>query len=803
MTQSNSIFLKVAYINPLLALPPSAQSPGIEVQVDPNRLNSPGLSDRVLVIRLRLANQVIGISNTQGGMPNPASANYNPPPLAESDMYWVDAMWVERDTNPDDINWGNLIESAPLSTVSAHINAAKITGNEVSFNLVFGATRSSSHSRLKLFSLNDSNKIIEIARADVETANGKVQMSLDTTHTAYFLSAQTILNFNNGMVSLGSPTTLHGIPQAPKTVTKVYFDGKILSATWTLQNDPKLAGPDKSEVVLLYGEDQIMTAQGESKSFTIFQPDLNGMANLSMKINTKNGNIGSHPISAPLITTVPQLGSITVTKQESYMVTVEVDPGPGNETVHGQLFNKEGIVVGSEQKAQNGKLIFEVVSLEEGLVVKAYFSQGQDHYIKGAWSLPEAIPLVDSNTTRFDPGYYLNLQSDIVPYVYTALAKNELGTITSPPQKRAQALYLPELRKQQGQAFSQEKGPFKLETSGNAHLPLKLTLADHAALWDFDQDKIRLDLKEAYNEFLIKVEASGIGPYGIQVIQETISRYMPQTFDELLYYRYGLDLSEKKKAHIDLRPGMILRVMPSNYLFVPGPYEGPHQSFLNGYVNDAYIDYDIGSYEQGSPATLGFDAFISRLIEAKVITIANRYKTDDSQISGVGEAVDLYNGDFIKPFYRLFVPNDLLSPLSPGANNPARHFNLASASSYAELEQIANDALNNQHYYFTGRAILKVCIRVMVNGNEVILPIGTTVANLLERWGCSFPKSGIRPKGLTLLRPLGIASPTADNTQSVGHQYPVRFDYDILTNYSKGASALDMTLLHGDSINFQ
>ena len=402
----------------------------------------------------------------------------------------------------------------------------------------------------------------------------------------------------------------------------------------------------------------------------------------------------------------------------------------------------------------------------------------------------------------FTPAYFLAAtgQTTTAPLIYTApvlanldQAQPEPITLYLPYTSARKTLSLPVQYPSSSPVFSLTANP--AANSNSAQYPYTLTIDSSA----WNAKAIRASVQTAYIEFLKAAEKAGVSPWGISVIQEAIARHMPQTFAETLYYNYGLDLA---KGYADLRPGMVLRVMPSDFMAVPGyDRNGNAMNYLNGYTNSAPLDYDINSYyAHDSNWLLGFDAFISQLVAGGALTVNAPPTRLAPNVGGIAEAADLYSPLFLQPFYRLFFPTTLLTPTGPGSTEPSSQFNLAAAASYSDLDKTTNTAANNA--YFRGRAVIKLCIRVTVNGNESVVPIGTTVAHILERAGRMPPKSAIRIEGLSLERAIGQSDSFGNASCQAGRSYAVRFDSQALTAYGNGQSALDLPLLHGDILTF-
>lgn len=296
------------------------------------------------------------------------------------------------------------------------------------------------------------------------------------------------------------------------------------------------------------------------------------------------------------------------------------------------------------------------------------------------------------------------------------------------------------------------------------------------------------------------VETNNAVPWGISVLQQAISRAMPQTFEETLYYAYGLDLPNRCA---DLRPGMVLRVIMNDYIDVGRTT----QTWINGYIGGAILDNDISSYlSPGLPParqwTVGFDALFAQLTASGAVSVQAPQSSPSNQTeAGLADASDLFYGEFRQPFYRLFFPQNLTPPTGLGTAFTPSNFVLAAASSYASLVTTVNyPTATNAVAYFRGRAIVKLCIRLFVNGVEEIVPIGTTVGNILERYAQQIPSAGIAFYGVHLERALGLAISQPNVPVAVGASYRVRLDWNHLKVYGPARDALSLPLLHGDRL---
>jgi hypothetical protein len=402
----------------------------------------------------------------------------------------------------------------------------------------------------------------------------------------------------------------------------------------------------------------------------------------------------------------------------------------------------------------------------------------------------------------FSPAFFVSAApaSQAYPHVYPATALAIAPTDTNQALAPADTtVYLPDLGLgaslhdlplSQG-AFALAQNP----TEGTrGRFPYTLTIPGSSGAWTFDTAPIRQQLQSDSVAFLKRAETAGVVPWGIATLQEVISRCMPQTFPETLYYAYGLDLVQ---GYADLRPGMVLQVAFDDYQNVGASAASP---WLDGYVGGPVVEYDVGSYRGRDGWRVGFDAFIAQLVASGAVQVSAPQSLPGQQTgAGVADAADLFYPAFQQPFYRLFFPSQLASPSGAGTVLPQFSFVLAAAPSYATLTATGRSlAPNSATVSFRGRALVKLGIRVTIDGVQEVVPIGTTVGNVLERYAQRPPGTAQGIDGLVLERALGpvVRDPAA--RFEVGQTYRVRLDWGSLPVYGPAQDALSLPLLHGD-----
>jgi hypothetical protein len=395
------------------------------------------------------------------------------------------------------------------------------------------------------------------------------------------------------------------------------------------------------------------------------------------------------------------------------------------------------------------------------------------------------------------------------PHVYPA------ATMALQPAKIS--IYLPPLAA--GTVTVAPVGPFALtgntDPATKTAFPYILSFASDSAVWNFGSKAhpvppIRPQLQSDYVAFLQAAETAHAAPWGVATLQLAISRWMPQTFAESHYYAYGLSLAGGQgKGSIDLRPGLVLRVSFADYTNV---WSGSANSWLNGFGGGSPSDFDVVDSLSGAGSwMLSMDSFIAGLTASGAMAVSPPTTlVSASTAAGVADAADLFFPGFPNPFYRLFFPGQLQNPTSTGSVATTANFALASADSFTHLSTSSPTAgANAPVVYFRGRAVLRVMIRVRVNDMELIVPLGTTIGNILDRYGVRPPASKIQLTGVVLDRAAGpgIAifgdspSPPALVYDSAA-RHGVRLDWATMATYGGPFDATSLPLLHGDRIGF-
>ncbi|MFL6162629.1 MAG: hypothetical protein ACJ74U_10390 [Jatrophihabitantaceae bacterium] len=307
----------------------------------------------------------------------------------------------------------------------------------------------------------------------------------------------------------------------------------------------------------------------------------------------------------------------------------------------------------------------------------------------------------------------------------------------------------------------------------------------------------RATVRAGYDALLKDAEAltPAITPRGVALLRDVIARLLPQTFTETLYYAYGL---ANPGSAVDLRPGMILRVGAPPFQAIPSTKP---PTYAQGYAASATTDFEIDDYVQGTAWLAGFDAFLSWLVANENLIVRDpAHSADWSVVSGAADAADLYYPGLRRPFYRLFFPQYLQGVTDPAVSSLTQQFTLLGADTYTAISTAVPGALppNVRPAVFRGRSVLRVCVKVQVDGTDQVVPVGTTAGNVLDRLARRAPGTPPALRGVTLERALGAAVLNPD-AYDAGASQPVWLGWRG-AGFAPGADVLSLPLLPGDRL---
>ncbi|MCX5150026.1 hypothetical protein OHB36_25215 [Streptomyces sp. NBC_00320] len=328
-----------------------------------------------------------------------------------------------------------------------------------------------------------------------------------------------------------------------------------------------------------------------------------------------------------------------------------------------------------------------------------------------------------------------------------------------------------------------EKDAFRVDASGR-------TLTVRAV--PFTPEAVRTTLREAYAAFLTAVEEKGADAVGVALLQQAVSRAMPQTFAETLYYAYGLDADA---GYVDLRPGVVLRVAFADYV---NAGQSAPPLYVNGWVGTGHADYDVTPWTAADGRRLALDAFLAQLVATGAFSVGAPAGSGNV-VSGLADAADLFGVVAPPRYLRLFAPERLAAADAVGTARTSSGFAIAAAGSWAAIEAAGRDpGPGCPAVDFRGRAVLRACVRVFVDGAEAVVPIGTTVGDMLARHGRRPPHGAGRATGVALDRATGPIP--VNGGYDVAASRIVRFDWEGLAEYGPGLDAFSLPLLAGDRV---
>ena len=334
-------------------------------------------------------------------------------------------------------------------------------------------------------------------------------------------------------------------------------------------------------------------------------------------------------------------------------------------------------------------------------------------------------------------------------------------------------------------------------SAGSGLFPYELTIPASSPLWNFSS---RINVVTAWIDFLKALEnPKGLKatPFGIFALNEAVSRAMPQTFSESLYFAYGAQFD---RGCFDLRPGMVVRVEYENYQTLPVM---PDQATLSGFVTSAVADYQVATYPAQGRWLIGLDAFLGALAAQGVsVPIPPPPGPAPNRAFGGGGVIDAFPTTLQAPFLRVVYPSTYLPNDKAGSLSPEKNAVLLTGATFTAVE-LATDNVRRGNppgggvasVYFRGRTVIRPLVGVWINATPRLVPVGTTVGNLLASEARKPPAAPVALAGVSLRRARAAAVTGAAVTGDAA-AWPVRLDW------SPGNPAwLDLPVLHGDRLD--
>ncbi len=304
------------------------------------------------------------------------------------------------------------------------------------------------------------------------------------------------------------------------------------------------------------------------------------------------------------------------------------------------------------------------------------------------------------------------------------------------------------------------------------------------------------EIKIAYDDFFAKEEIAALSSDKIHLLKQRIIERLPLDYNQVLEYYYGWNLTEN---YLDLTGGMRLRIDFQNYQFV----QASDPTALRGYAGSGGFYINVNSYthtdsNNNSSQLLGFGSFISRL------------ETDNEmnlEKDGAGGVFDLLKASNRKAYYRLVYPKQPIA-----GNDPERLITFIGADNLAQLDadtkyliekldtkeeiEITSDSVS---FYFRGKAMVVPEIKVFVSDEEIYVPIGTTIRQLVEQYD-DIPRDGL---GQDLNVFMGKSRPMRRIHEGANSQPEYRFiNFSDLGETDSTSNVLDLPLIKGDRFYF-
>lgn len=337
---------------------------------------------------------------------------------------------------------------------------------------------------------------------------------------------------------------------------------------------------------------------------------------------------------------------------------------------------------------------------------------------------------------------------------------------------------------------------------GNPSLPYQLTISADA--WTtLGATAVRTVLQQAYVQFLGALEAAGVYSWAIRLIQQLIAQAMPQTYPEVLYYRYGLWRDNSMRV-VDLTPGMRLHLSNGFYDAIVGG-----ASLKNGFyaagadsmdIIDAIPQGGAGTIAAGAGSSLSVDAFLS-------LIYPGGGAAGNDQVVAAGP-VDFFADNNRQPFYRLFYPPTPSSSSSNGTTALESNVTLIGSTSWQTLTAVTNQyaatgifptGLDYFALYFRGRSSLTPLINVTIQGDQRWVALGTSVRQALAAAGLAPYFGADAGDALTMLRATSnlYAYPAASAGLALNSVNLSNHDLGVFTPIYW---PLDMPLVSGDQV---
>ncbi len=263
----------------------------------------------------------------------------------------------------------------------------------------------------------------------------------------------------------------------------------------------------------------------------------------------------------------------------------------------------------------------------------------------------------------------------------------------------------------------------------------------------------RKPIRDALDSFLIALDqleaTQNLVPGGARLVAQVTAQYLPLPLVEIPLYAFNLTnpvlypFLATTQTYVDLLPGMRLNVCYGNF----------YQENLGQQTVPAYGGGGSGYITVSTMAgtnQLSYESFMDPM-DIRVPL------NGSSKLRIAAGAADLMAAGETQPYNRLFyptAPGSGFTPIDVPDNNPGKNATIVRAGSYQDMLVYTSSfpyccqSAGGRCALFFGRTQLIPEISVRVNGEQLYVPVGTTLKHIVER-----NYSGIvRPKTLQFLR---------------------------------------------------
>jgi len=319
----------------------------------------------------------------------------------------------------------------------------------------------------------------------------------------------------------------------------------------------------------------------------------------------------------------------------------------------------------------------------------------------------------------------------------------------------------------------------------------------------------RQSLMANFTDFITQIEAQFeinsspiLSPGATSIIAAQIAENLPAPVAETLFYRCGFNsgFTGSGAPSVNLTPGMRLRIE-----FESSQYLSPGSPF-NSYISDGQFYYYVCSVPgSNNQRLLAFDPFLGQIAAPKI------QQSGSAPFSASG-IIDLESAGMARRYYKLVYPQNMIAGNLPGDSSAAKNIVLTGANNLSDLSAGTGSAVSS---IFRGRTIVVPEIPVYLSSGGqstlVYVPVGTSVANLLERFTAwkplyfnqqvvSLSRLQAAP-GMIMTNSKWTFNPAGN--QSISYK-PVQFLYNVPNTQVGNIQSYDLPLVSGDlvTVNF-